>query len=192
MDEALEGELARAHAAQDYAACCALLVQGYGAEVLGYVAGVVVDLDAAEDVFSATVEAVWRGLPRFARRSSFRTWFYGVARHRAADHRRARARAREVLRSPSELPDVVAEARSATQSFLRTDVRDRFAAIRAELDPDDLELLVLRIDRRMAWSEIARVLHEAELDEVALARESARLRKRFQLLKDRLRDAFGR
>jgi RNA polymerase sigma-70 factor, ECF subfamily len=51
---------------------------------------------------------------------------------------------------------------------------------------------VLRIDRGLSWSDLARVLHEGEedaaLDDEALAREAARLRKRFQLVKDKLRE----
>lgn len=50
-------------------------------------------------------------------------------------------------------------------------------------------LLVLRVDKDLAWNELARVMHpeEAEpLDEEGLKREAARLRKRFQHVKERL------
>jgi hypothetical protein len=42
----------------------------------------------------------------------------------------------------------------------------------------------------MAWTEIARVVlgAEGDVDAAALKRESARVRKRFQLVKERLRE----
>jgi RNA polymerase sigma-70 factor (ECF subfamily) len=47
---------------------------------------------------------------------------------------------------------------------------------------------VLRVDRKLAWNELAEVLHDGEgpLDPSGIKREAARLRKRFQLLKERL------
>jgi RNA polymerase sigma-70 factor (ECF subfamily) len=57
-------------------------------------------------------------------------------------------------------------------------------------------LLILRVDRRLDWTEIARVLLETPEhlppDAAALKREAARLRKRFQIVKDRLRERVER
>jgi RNA polymerase sigma-70 factor (ECF subfamily) len=71
---------------------------------------------------------------------------------------------------------------------LRTDVKDRFSALRESLDPDDRTLLVLRVDRSLEWKEIARVTLGCESPDAAeLVREADRLKKRFQLLKEELR-----
>jgi RNA polymerase sigma-70 factor (ECF subfamily) len=43
---------------------------------------------------------------------------------------------------------------------------------------------VLRVDRDLEWRDIARVLG---VEESAIDRETARLRKRFQVVKERLR-----
>ena len=55
-------------------------------------------------------------------------------------------------------------------------------------------LLILRVDRRLEWVEIARVLagDDGLVDDTSLKREAARLRKRFQIVKDRLRDMAKR
>jgi RNA polymerase sigma-70 factor (ECF subfamily) len=80
--------------------------------------------------------------------------------------------------------------RSDTASYLKTQRRSRIAALRDALPLEDQELLVLRVDRRLAWNDIARVLLHPEDGEVltseALEREAARLRKRFQILKRQL------
>ena len=55
-------------------------------------------------------------------------------------------------------------------------------------DEEDRTLLVLRVDRALEWEEVARVtLGVAEPDATLLKRETERLRKRFQLLKDELK-----
>lgn len=78
-----------------------------------------------------------------------------------------------------------AHVRRETLSELRTEKRTEIATLRDELAEDDRALLVLRVDRDLSWREIAQVLGGG--DEENLDREAARLRKRFQLVKDQLR-----
>jgi RNA polymerase sigma-70 factor (ECF subfamily) len=78
--------------------------------------------------------------------------------------------------------------RSATHVYQQTAVKDRVRALREQLDPDDQMLLVLRVDRGMAWRDLAMAMAgEVELDDAALEREAARLRKAFERVKDDLR-----
>ena len=61
--------------------------------------------------------------------------------------------------------------------------------LRDHLPTDDQTLLILRVDRDLSWNEVALVMTydgEAPTDD-RVKRESARLRKRFELVKDRLR-----
>jgi RNA polymerase sigma-70 factor, ECF subfamily len=88
------------------------------------------------------------------------------------------------------MSDTVEKVRSRTAPHLRTEVKDALSQIRESLDPDDRALLVLRIDRDMDWSDVARVIYPEEADRSSkdLARLSARLRKRFQLVKEEVRE----
>lgn len=114
-----------------------------------------------------------------------RTWLYLLARHAAARFRRSPWNRRT---GDSRLDALVELARTRTQPWLRTDVKDRFKVLRDALDPDDRTLLVLRVDRGLSWEEVARVMLGVETTADAdLSRESDRLRKRYQLLKDELR-----
>ncbi len=97
----------------------------------------------------------------------------------------AERRKRDVQLSTAALAAIAAEVRSQTASFLQTGTKDRLAQIRAALDPDDQTLLILRIDRKLPWREIAQVF-EAEAD--AVEQRAAALRKRFERLKADLRD----
>jgi RNA polymerase sigma-70 factor (ECF subfamily) len=134
---------------------------------------------------------MWRGLPSFNWRSSFRTWAYAVAHKASLRFRRdARRRAARLRPLPtSSLSALVDEVRSTTRSFLRTERKNQFAELRASLPPEDQALLMLRVDRQLSFQDLARVLHESDdvpLEGKALEREAARLRKRFQLVKERL------
>jgi RNA polymerase sigma-70 factor (ECF subfamily) len=85
--------------------------------------------------------------------------------------------------------DAAAAVRRQTAMIQQTAVKDRFTQLREALDPEDQELLILRVDRSMEWADLARVMSDRDdLDGEELKRESARLRKRFQSVKDKLRE----
>lgn len=168
-----------------------LAIRGYGAEIFGFLRALHRDEEDAAEVFARFSEHLVRDLPTFRGGSSFRTWAYTLARHASLNYRRdaqRRDRRREQLPEGSKLSAIAERARSETASYLRTERRARFAALRESLPPEDQELLVLRVDRGLSWSDLARVLHEREaaLTEDELKRHAARLRKNFQLLKKRL------
>lgn len=167
------------------------LIRLLGPEILGFlVATHRGDEAAADDAFAVFCEQVWRGIGQFAGQSSLRTWAYGVARNAAGSCRRAASRqARRAVPFSAcpEVAEVAAEVRTATPSFLRTERRSEIARLRDELPEEDRELLVLRVDRDLPWLDLARVfLDDEAASPEALQRESARLRKRFQLIKRRL------
>jgi DNA-directed RNA polymerase specialized sigma24 family protein len=88
----------------------------------------------------------------------------------------------------SKMSEVAERVRSRTLPHLRTEVKDRFAELREELDPDDQALLILRINRKLSWNEIAHVMAENEMsDEAELKRATANLRQRFQKIKRTMR-----
>jgi len=164
-----------------------LALRTYGPELYGFLAGQMGnDTDAAE-VFSQLTEDLWRGLPRFEWRCSLRTWLYLLARH-ATCRFRVSPWNRGGRTGDSRLDEQIAQVRTQTEPWLRTDVKDRLRQLRDSLDPDDRLILVLRLDRGLSWNEVALVtLGEEASSATALRRESARLRKRFQDLKEELR-----
>ena len=86
----------------------------------------------------------------------------------------------------SDLEPAVAGVRSRTLPFLRTEVKDEFARIRESLDPDDQALLILRVDREMSWDEITQVFGDSGQTAADRRRAAARLRKRFQRIKEEI------
>lgn len=165
-------------------------VQVYGQELLAFIITMLRDHDAAEDVFSEMCENIWHGLETFRWESSLRTWLYTLARH--ASWRRARnGYGRRRVDLPSgQLPEMAAQARTQTLTYLKTETKTAVQRLRSELSSEEQALLFLRIDRGLAWNDIAVILNDdtggdAPID---VARSAAALRKRFERAKQRLRE----
>jgi RNA polymerase sigma-70 factor (ECF subfamily) len=185
---ALEVELAAKLAARDFAGAATLALRGYGAEIYSLLSSLHRAHHDADEAFSIFCEALWKGLPGFAGRSSFRTWAYTVARHASCRLRERDRGAREVLVTSSAFEEMALAVRTASRSRLQR-AQTQMQKLRETLPPDDQLLLILRVDRELDWKDLARVMNEdGTLDEAALARESARLRQRFQSIKERLRE----
>ncbi len=176
-----------AGSARDAAAAAIVL---YGGEVLGFLHAVARDEDLASEAFSVFSEDLLRGLAAFRWDASLRTWCYALARnalHRLRRDPRRRARNNVPLSNRSaDVSAVVEQVRTQTLPFLRTEVKDELRRLRDALDPDDHALLVLRIDRKMSWRDIARALPGDDGQE--LDRRAATLRKRFERAKTMLRE----
>ncbi len=195
MDEAararLEDEVRGLSTAGDFDAAVTRALRGYGPEILGFLVALHRNEQDAGDVFSSFSEDLWKGLPKFAWECTLRTWAYTLARHasyrfRKRAHRAARGNV--PLSATSAISQVAQEVRTKTLTYLGTEQKDRFAALRETLPEEDQALLILRVDRGLAWDELARVLleDEGEVTPDRLKKESARLRKRFQLVKEKL------
>lgn len=159
----------------------------YADELFGFLRALTRDWTQADDAFGATCERIWRGLPTFRWDCTFRAWAFHIARNEFLRSTREVGRARRGV-PISEIPSVrniVERVRSSTPMYQREDVKDRFAAVREQLAPDDHMLLGLRIEKQMSWHEIARVL--AAGDTSPNTNEIAALRKRFERLKAKLR-----
>jgi len=185
----VERSLAAAHERGDRGALVEGLMDAYGGELLGFIAALVRDQDVARDLFADVWESVLTRSDDFEGRSSFRTWVYAIARNAALNHERRRAPFRLSTRRAERL---VAVPRPSTRPHLRTTNKDRLARLRAHLDGPSQALLTLRVDRKMSWNDVARVLSDEPLTtDAEVRRASARVRKRFDRIKERLRDAMA-
>jgi RNA polymerase sigma-70 factor (ECF subfamily) len=126
-------------------------------DVYAYVAGVVRDRGAAEEVTAAAFERA------FTRRSSYspergspRAWLFGIARNAAYDELRRRGRT-EPVADPEERG--APEGDSTAEVALR---RAALAAALATLSHDERELVALKFEAGLSGAEIGRVLEISE------------------------------
>ena len=166
-----------------------LALQTYGPELMSYLVAILRNASDADDVFGVVSEELWGGLRTFRWESSLRTFAYVIARNAAFKQLRDPGRRRKVEPlSCSSAEAVVAQVRSQTVTYLRTETKDKIANLRAALDPEDQTLLILRVNRQLAWRDIAQILAEDDaVDDASLDREASALRKRFERLKAELR-----
>jgi RNA polymerase sigma-70 factor, ECF subfamily len=163
-------------------------LEGYGQEIMRLMASVLHDYERSRDAFSLFSENLLKGLSGFRWESSFRTWAYRLARNACYQVMHAPA-GREQPVSVSAMPDEAHKPRSETRPWQRTSVKERFRALRESLDPEERMLLLLRVDQRLSWEEVARVMAEGDspLTNVELKRKAAALRQQFQRIKTHLR-----
>jgi RNA polymerase sigma-70 factor (ECF subfamily) len=172
-----------------------LLLESYGPEIFRFVMSRLRDEDAASEVFSQFTEDLWRGLGGFQWQCAVRVWSYTLARHAAsryiADARRRRAR-EAPLSHAGRLSELGEKIRTQTLVAMRTESKKQLAQLRERLPVDDQSLVLLRVTRKLSWKEIARVMFDdpdvQALSERELDQAATRLRQRFQVVKEKLRE----
>jgi RNA polymerase sigma factor (sigma-70 family) len=126
--------------------------------VYAYVASLLRDRSAAEDVTATAFERAYRKSARFsAKRGTPEAWVFGIARNAALDELRRRKRSAALAAEPG---DVWAEGpeEHAERAFRRDEVR----AALASLDPRDRDLVALKFAGGLSNAEIARVVRISE------------------------------
>lgn len=181
----------RAFDAGDLELAATRALEVHGSEILSFLVARLRNMSEGQEAFSMFAEDLWRGLPTFGWRCSIRTWAYALARNAANRHVAVAQRRPErnlALSQHQSISQAVDRVRSATQIHQRSDVKDRVRALREQLEPDDQMLLLLRVDRDLSWRDTAIAMSgELDLDDAAIEREAAKLRKRFERVKTDLR-----
>ena len=125
------------------------LYRGSAEAVFAYVASLLRDRSAAEEVTAAAFERAFRKRRSFdPRRGTQRAWLFGIARNAALDELRRRKRAATLTEEP------------AAEDAVTEDL-ERRATVRAALaglDPRDRELIALKFHAGLGNAEIGAVL----------------------------------
>lgn len=162
------------------------LIAEYGPELHGFLRALAKDADLGSEAFAATCERIWKYLPGFRWEAPLRAWAYQIARN-ALRTLQAEPRRRAERNVPlSVIQSMAAVERSRTAPYQRTEIKDAMRELRESLDPEDHEVLILRIDRGMSWKEIA--LATADDAAANIDQRAAALRKRYERTKAQLRE----
>ena len=130
--------------------------------------------DGGDDVYQETVLEVWKQLGSFDERSTLKTWMYGIARHKCADHYRKAYRNAEMTTAQDEtLADEGFEERLAEQ----VDAESMLQSV----DSEDRSLLYLVYAQGFTIREAAQILGIPE----------GTVKSRLHYLKKALKERFG-
>ena len=129
------------------------LYRSSAADVYAYVASMLRDRAAAEDVTSLAFERAFRRRALFdVRRGSPRSWLFAIARNAALDELRRRRRTGALLSDVAE---------DADDPDLEANLAERRVLVReglASLAPAEREVILLKFLGRLSNAELARVL----------------------------------
>ena len=127
-------------------------------DVYSYVAGLLRDPSAAEEVTAIAFERAFRRRHKFdPGRGSPRAWLFGIARNAALDELRRRGRQAELAADPEDPGAAVGS--DVAEASLR---RAALARALSELSPRERELIALKFFAGLTNSEIADVIGVSE------------------------------
>jgi len=123
-------------------------------DVYAYVASLLRDAPAAEEVTAAAFERAYRKRRRFdPERGEPRAWLFGIARNAALDELRRRGRQAELTAEPEDH-----DAQALDEGAERSERRLTVSAALERLQPQERELIALKFFAGLDNREIARVL----------------------------------
>ncbi len=129
---------------------------GRSRRLLGYLR--VIAAEAAEDVASETWLQVVAGLGGFrGGEAAFRAWVFTIARHRAVDAGRARARRRTIPLDQDDLPRGLT-APDAGEAALEAISTQAVVALLATLPRDQAEIILLRVVAGLSNRDVGRLV----------------------------------
>ncbi len=147
----------------------------YGPELYGFLVGVLDDAARAESVYADVQTRLETEIGGFVGRCTLRTWLYVLTRRELRDRRR-QGRATTASRRP-----LLSAERSISAANAISDLR-------TGLTEEERELLILRVDRRFSWLDVALTeLGDRETDRYQLAATTRAVRARVEAVIARLR-----
>jgi RNA polymerase sigma factor (sigma-70 family) len=127
-------------------------------DVYAYVATLLRDPAAAEDVTALAFERAYRRRMTFDRqRGEERAWLFGIARNAALDELRRRRRLATLVTEPEDVPEATVED-GAEVALRRTAVRAGLAGLPAR----EREIVALKFHAGLSNAELGRVLGVSE------------------------------
>jgi RNA polymerase sigma-70 factor, ECF subfamily len=168
---------------EEFTQAAQIAISAYGAELYGFIKAIHRDEQEAREVLSEVNEELTKGFRTFDGRCSFRTWAYAIARRCSAK--------RLQTRSPDQVATVtpITSAKKNGKVDAEAERKAKIRALRDRLPEEDRALLVLRVDRKLEWNDLAHI-YIASLTgpkPPSLGKVSAVLRKRFDKIKERMR-----
>jgi RNA polymerase sigma factor (sigma-70 family) len=131
-----------------------ILIDAHGADVLGFLRAMAGPQDA-EDVFQDTYLAALRAYPR-ADAGNLRAWIFTIARRKAIDHHRGRAR------RPHPVADVDRREEADGQEATGASPNGEVWSLVAELPPKQRAAVALRFVADLRYREIGAALGVSE------------------------------
>lgn len=147
-------------AAGEMSAAVGRLIQRHGETVYRYCCRQLRDATLAADAYQQVFIAAHRDLWKFERRSTVRTWLFGIARHRVRNAAKSRARRERHIVKLAKIADVHDPRPSPLECLELTRLLERVVARVHELPESTQVMLLLRFKAGLTFKEMAAVSGE--------------------------------
>ncbi|HEV8582923.1 MAG TPA: RNA polymerase sigma factor [Thermoanaerobaculia bacterium] len=137
-----------------------ILMRAYGTAVYRFCRQMVGDDDLAQEVHQMTFVQAFEGLPKFGRRSSLRTWLFGIARHRCLDLLKMNRRRHKRFGPIEEAPDQPEPGDSVEDRLAERSRAQALESCLRTLNPRIRTAVLLRYQQGLSYPEIARISDE--------------------------------
>ncbi|HLL22300.1 MAG TPA: RNA polymerase sigma factor [Kofleriaceae bacterium] len=138
----------------DPVAALRIVMDRYGPQIYRYCREALRDESLADDVHQRVFIEAHRDLPKFARRSSLRTWLFAIARHRVLDASKSRRRALAHL-GDADADDIVDPRPAPDERIQDAQLREVLAACLDELGEHVRTAVLLRYQQGFSFEEMA-------------------------------------
>jgi len=163
---------------RDPDAALSVLMRAYGSAVYRYCRQMVTDADLAEEAHQLTFVQAYEGLAGFGRRSSFKTWLFGIARHRCLDVLKMHRRRQKRFGPIDDEPDLPEPGGSVEDRLAERSLAQALERCLRTLVPRVRVAILLRFQQGLSYPEIARLSDEkAPALQVRVARALPFLRR---------------
>jgi RNA polymerase sigma-70 factor (ECF subfamily) len=150
----------------------------YGSAVYRYCRRMMADDDLAQEVHQMTFIQAYESLARFGRRSSLRTWLFGIAHHRCLDLLKMNRRRENRFDPLDAVPDLPGPGASVEDRLAERARARMLSDCLHSLAPRARDTLLLRFQQGLSYPEIARLSEEkAPALQVRVARALPLLRR---------------
>lgn len=137
-----------------------VLMAAYGAPVYRYCRHMTGDPELAADAQQTTFVQAYEALSGFGRRSSLRSWLFGIARHRCLDAVKARRRHQRRFEPRAELPDMPAGGPGADDTLFGEAFSRALDGCLQQLAPAARTAVLLRYQEGFSYADMVRVCRE--------------------------------
>jgi RNA polymerase sigma-70 factor (ECF subfamily) len=144
----------------DRDAALTILMRGYGAPLYRYCRRMVDDEELAQDAHQLTFVQAYEAMAGFSRRSSLRTWLFGIARHRCLDAIKVERRRRRRFARLGEEDDRPAGGADPEAGLAAGSLAAALAACLRGLAPPVLAAVLLRFQQGLSYVQIAELTGE--------------------------------
>jgi RNA polymerase sigma-70 factor (ECF subfamily) len=138
------------------------IVEQYQGPLLRYAARILRDPDAAQDVVQDTFIKMYRGWTKGSRPApEIKGWLYRVTHNAAVDYIRRQSRLRALHENQARESEVAAPAEQRAQ-VERRDAMTLVLRYLGELEPEEQQILVLRVEHDLSYKEISEITKRTE------------------------------